>query len=72
VRVVAADQVRVLARTSAGALTMQTWPVLATLFALDEAPLAPHIGGLWNGDALLLAAGDADLRQLTFAPEALR
>jgi hypothetical protein len=72
VRVLATNQVRVLARTNAGALTMQTWPELAPLFTLDEAPLAPNIGGQWSGDALLLAAGDADLWQLTFAAEALR
>ena len=71
-RVLAANQVRVLARTNAGPLTMQTWPELTPLFTLDEAPLAPHIGGLWSGDALLLAAGDADLWQLKFAPEALQ
>jgi hypothetical protein len=51
---------------------MLTWPENTPLFTLDEAPAAPLIGGLWSGDALLLAAGDADLRQLTFASEALR
>ena len=70
-RVLDDDQLRVLVREDSDAVTMQTWPAGEVLFMLDDVPSAPDMGGMWSGDALLLATS-ADLWQLTFAPEALR
>jgi hypothetical protein len=70
VRVLNQQTIRLLVRDDGGALSMRAWPSNETLFTLDTAPPGAS-GGLWRGDALLLA-GDTELRELTFFPEALR
>lgn len=66
------DQLRVLVNDGHGALKMQAWPSGETQFILDEAPATAQMGGIWNGNVLLLASGSTDLWALSFAPETLR
>jgi hypothetical protein len=69
--VLADDQIRVLVRDNASALTLQTWPTGTVLFTIDEVP-AGAAAGLWSDTTLLLATSNGELWQLTFAPEALQ